>query len=69
MKKLLINLNWPQITYKFNFLTIFLEENLDQRTKQDKQYLENIRQETLPESSFEDIVGQEEAKVALIQVF
>ncbi|CBY30801.1 unnamed protein product [Oikopleura dioica] len=43
------------------------QENLDRRTKEDKQYLENIRQETLPESSFDDIVGQEEAKVALIQ--
>lgn len=43
------------------------QENIHRRTKEDQKYLENIRQENLPETSFDDIVGQEEAKVALIQ--
>ena len=58
------------MTSNFNKKLIdqILEENIHRRTKEDQKYLENIRQESLPETSFDDIVGQEEAKVALIQV-
>ena len=40
----------------------------DRAEKGDIKYLENIRQKNLPDTSFDDIIGQDEAKVALIQV-